>query len=133
MATCCCQSHAHAPNALITCVGDIKVPILTKADSEGAVELGAFSRATIAAVTSFTSPCNNFDGVALEIHTSNLVGARFGKAQNFGRLKGQTGRLPQIGQNRCNAAGCTIHRSEEHTSELQSRFDLVCRLLLEKK
>src|SRR5437868_11781746 len=26
-----------------------------------------------------------------------------------------------------------IHRSEEHTSELQSRFDLVCRLLLEKK
>src|SRR5699024_11358661 len=25
-----------------------------------------------------------------------------------------------------------IERSEEHTSELQSRFDLVCRLLLEK-
>src|SRR5699024_12436331 len=27
----------------------------------------------------------------------------------------------------------TFQRSEEHTSELQSRFDLVCRLLLEKK
>src|SRR5699024_12078908 len=27
----------------------------------------------------------------------------------------------------------TVVRSEEHTSELQSRFDLVCRLLLEKK
>src|SRR5699024_11903754 len=26
-----------------------------------------------------------------------------------------------------------LTRSEEHTSELQSRFDLVCRLLLEKK
>src|SRR5437868_11338654 len=26
-----------------------------------------------------------------------------------------------------------LGRSEEHTSELQSRFDLVCRLLLEKK
>src|SRR5206468_11505272 len=26
-----------------------------------------------------------------------------------------------------------VHRSEEHTSELQSRSDLVCRLLLEKK
>src|SRR5438034_6763330 len=26
-----------------------------------------------------------------------------------------------------------IHRSEEHTSELQSHSDLVCRLLLEKK
>src|SRR5438105_5295364 len=27
----------------------------------------------------------------------------------------------------------TLRRSEEHTSELQSRVDLVCRLLLEKK
>src|SRR5699024_11391007 len=26
-----------------------------------------------------------------------------------------------------------VRRSEEHTSELQSRFDLVCRLLLENK
>src|SRR5437868_7167577 len=34
-----------------------------------------------------------------------------------GRAPGRTGAL----------------RSEEHTSELQSRFDLVCRLLLEKK
>src|SRR2546428_9843348 len=30
-------------------------------------------------------------------------------------------------------AAITPHRSEEHTSELQSRSDLVCRLLLEKK
>src|SRR5437868_9356708 len=30
-------------------------------------------------------------------------------------------------------AGHAVLRSEEHTSELQSRFDLVCRLLLEKK
>src|SRR5207249_10742039 len=29
--------------------------------------------------------------------------------------------------------GANHRRSEEHTSELQSRFDLVCRLLLEKK
>src|SRR5438874_10043871 len=28
---------------------------------------------------------------------------------------------------------CSLTRSEEHTSELQSRRDLVCRLLLEKK
>src|SRR5699024_11444702 len=32
-----------------------------------------------------------------------------------------------------NEAGWEATRSEEHTSELQSRFDLVCRLLLEKK
>src|SRR5438105_10484622 len=31
------------------------------------------------------------------------------------------------------AAPLTIPKSEEHTSELQSRVDLVCRLLLEKK
>src|SRR5699024_12870119 len=31
------------------------------------------------------------------------------------------------------AAFIEVTRSEEHTSELQSRFDLVCRLLLEKK
>src|SRR3989442_11043067 len=32
-----------------------------------------------------------------------------------------------------NAMGITAWRSEEHTSELQSRPHLVCRLLLEKK
>src|SRR6266496_4698565 len=30
-------------------------------------------------------------------------------------------------------SGIALARSEEHTSELQSRRDLVCRLLLEKK
>src|SRR5207249_9631102 len=35
---------------------------------------------------------------------------------------------------RCAATGPACRsRSEQHTSELQSRFDLVCRLLLEKK
>src|SRR5690606_12148509 len=31
------------------------------------------------------------------------------------------------------SAPCHVYRSEEHTSELQSRENLVCRLLLEKK
>src|SRR5690349_23373797 len=39
----------------------------------------------------------------------------------------KVGVLPQ------SATGITAARSEEHTSELQSRRDLVCRLLLEKK
>src|SRR5690349_24948217 len=34
---------------------------------------------------------------------------------------------------RCRTARPAPRRSEEHTSELQSRRDLVCRLLLEKK
>src|SRR5699024_2210055 len=36
-------------------------------------------------------------------------------------------------KNRANISDVNELRSEEHTSELQSRFDLVCRLLLEKK
>src|SRR2546422_5368246 len=50
-----------------------------------------------------------------------------------------------LGRERCSAMRCTqwpisafgsgmyCERSEEHTSELQSRLHLVCRLLLEKK
>src|SRR5438034_6814583 len=34
---------------------------------------------------------------------------------------------------RCARGDAAVHRSEEHTSELQSHSDLVCRLLLEKK
>src|SRR5690625_5327524 len=34
---------------------------------------------------------------------------------------------------RCGATSWSTPRSEEHTSELQSRGHLVCRLLLEKK
>src|SRR3712207_7517359 len=43
-------------------------------------------------------------------------------------------RQPQLeGIVKGNAATCLARRSEEHTSELQSRQYLVCRLLLEKK
>src|SRR5699024_12565941 len=46
------------------------------------------------------------------------------------------GLLPDLrgaGRRRGGADRLGPSRSEEHTSELQSRFDLVCRLLLEKK
>src|SRR5699024_11497733 len=55
-----------------------------------------------------------------------------GLASHFGRVVGDP-RIQGL------AAGDGVRqrqgpvRSEEHTSELQSRFDLVCRLLLEKK
>src|SRR2546426_6544045 len=38
-----------------------------------------------------------------------------------------------VGPGRGSAAGSLVARSEEHTSELQSPCNLVCRLLLEKK
>src|SRR3989440_406328 len=46
----------------------------------------------------------------------------------FGGLSSPSGRRKK-GAKECGSSG----RSEEHTSELQSRSDLVCRLLLEKK
>src|SRR5437868_12787026 len=49
----------------------------------------------------------------LEVDTDGRLGARLALDEHVGAVEGE--------------------RSEEHTSELQSRFDLVCRLLLEKK
>src|SRR5207249_10231741 len=72
-------------------------------------------------------------------HAREIRGSR-GERQRLGhhvverqghsrRLEGQ---LPGVGDHRlCDVVA--VERSEEHTSELQSRFDLVCRLLLEKK
>src|SRR2546430_11070445 len=44
-----------------------------------------------------------------------------------------SGFLLGVGENVLQKAGCSrVRRSEEHTSELQSQSNLVCRLLLEK-
>src|SRR5215211_8054589 len=42
-------------------------------------------------------------------------------------------RNPGLDHTICQPAKLLLPRSEEHTSELQSHSDLVCRLLLEKK
>src|SRR3712207_9020573 len=52
--------------------------------------------------------------------------ARHHASRPEGRAPPERGRDPPYG-------GGGEHRSEEHTSELQSRQYLVCRLLLEKK
>src|SRR5690606_40868681 len=51
------------------------------------------------------------------------------------RLEAALGLKPVVrnGQWVCNELEYQYRRSEEHTSELQSRENLVCRLLLEKK
>src|SRR5207249_5987934 len=56
------------------------------------------------------------------------------KAERFAEcLSETTRRSPQLSSLGPQIGLMTAPRSEEHTSELQSRFDLVCRLLLEKK
>src|SRR5690606_41879830 len=50
------------------------------------------------------------------------------------QLKGDSIQGPDITDfEEAHAANFEVSRSEEHTSELQSRENLVCRLLLEKK
>src|SRR2546430_5116073 len=57
------------------------------------------------------------------------------------RLAARHGETPLGGEPHADPARCALgleaaeveHRSEEHTSELQSQSNLVCRLLLEKK
>src|SRR6266513_3632739 len=55
----------------------------------------------------------------------------FEERVDFRRLHGY--RLARVRAALANSGLGALLRSEEHTSELQSRFDLVCRLLLEKK
>src|SRR5207248_11042130 len=50
----------------------------------------------------------------------------------FHQWTGNLGALEHAQRRRC-ACSSAPRRSEEHTSELQSPYDLVCRLLLEKK
>src|SRR5699024_12234769 len=71
----------------------------------------------------------------LKAFTSELSGqsSHFAQQTNS-QIDGLISQLNQI-QTAVSASanGASQIRSEEHTSELQSRFDLVCRLLLEKK
>src|SRR5206468_10845505 len=69
--------------------------------------------------------------------SSDLARSRGGHAEDLEQredVRLQTSARPQILE-RESAEGerLPLLRSEEHTSELQSRSDLVCRLLLEKK
>src|SRR5436309_15042536 len=68
---------------------------------------------------------------ALPIYSPELSGQCLPRAEHHRPWPGSDGRRPglQGGRPRLRAE----LRSEEHTSELQSRENLVCRLLLEKK
>src|SRR6266536_6725095 len=80
------------------------------------------------AIETAPSPCFSIfffnDTATTEIYTLSLHDALpiYPRAPRF------RSRCPE-----CSRKGARSPRSEEHTSELQSRVDLVCRLLLERK
>src|SRR2546421_7245161 len=81
----------------------------------------------------FRLKINNHVAIKVQRHFRKLAAKRRKKdrTQKRRRVEGTTNRqvvISLIGKLRISE-----NRSEEHTSELQSRSDLVCRLLLEKK
>src|SRR5260221_8348476 len=66
------------------------------------------------------------------LHAIALIGILAGAAGSLGLML-YTGRRNESVLLLGLFAGWVLSRSEEHTSELQSHSDLVCRLLLEKK
>src|SRR5699024_12275600 len=72
-------------------------------------------------------PVNNSPWYAFKIWSDTAKTVRVQLSYKHGQHR-YTPNLSRDGQH-----WHSIDRSEEHTSELQSRFDLVCRLLLEKK
>src|SRR2546429_7121008 len=78
--------------------------------------------------TLFRSPSNaerHKESSWAEVTATGALSTRVVPAAGITCDRPGSGPLP-----RCNSVGS---RSEEHTSELQSRLHLVCRLLLEKK
>src|SRR5437868_8604427 len=72
----------------------------------------------------------------LSLHDALPISSRAARGEQAQSKCGSRGHAPRScgpRRTRDSEVERTTNRSEEHTSELQSRFDLVCRLLLEKK
>src|SRR5690554_7298274 len=95
---------------------------LHKAIPSGACQRTADTDAPYAQLCQF---CNAKVRVPADQHINRLGGNRFDDSNNL-FAGADTGSVQTVGTGLC-------IRSEEHTSELQSRPHLVCRLLLEKK
>src|SRR5699024_6598406 len=67
----------------------------------------------------------------LDLSSTTGTGSRTGPSSTTGTDSSRSSTSPPVATPP--TATSEPPRSEEHTSELQSRFDLVCRLLLEKK
>src|SRR5699024_7068948 len=98
---------------------------------------------TAAWATSWASVAGELEAVLLELaEDGDVPGWRIEKSRRAQQGLAAAGRALEdlaeltgttISDDAARAIGLGVDRSEEHTSELQSRFDLVCRLLLENK
>src|SRR5699024_12358724 len=86
-------------------------------------------------------PCFFFD-IPLLLRSTLFPYTTLFRSREFHQIAGRAGRagfdtegfvVVQAPEHDIENHRALAKRSEEHTSELQSRFDLVCRLLLEKK
>src|SRR5689334_23583607 len=80
-------------------------------------------RSSVRSLPALSTTRTTMLGVCVSISASH-------SAQYALTTPGQSSRLHRKS---CSRASMSFPRSEEHTSELQSQFHLVCRLLLEKK
>src|SRR5256886_7612607 len=70
-------------------------------------------------------------GIHLALSSSNAL--QIENCSPIARNPSCSGFCPYFRNDFCAARATAAFRSEEHTSELQSQSNLVCRLLLEKK
>src|SRR2546429_7358100 len=81
--------------------------------------------------TPYCSPRRLPRSISSRVDASNWASAPAGTSPNTSRWASPSTRPEYVSVVWKSRRGCP--RSEEHTSELQSRLHLVCRLLLEKK
>src|SRR5699024_12641281 len=79
----------------------------------------------------YTTLFRSIWGVRADTRLFGLTNVKTGKIEGFEIDLAHALTKQMLGKDA--TASFVTTRSEEHTSELQSRFDLVCRLLLEKK
>src|SRR5689334_23900944 len=90
-------------------------------------------KSTLIPYTTLFRSDNSAGGFGDGTTTSSTVPVQIGTDNNWKRVTAGGGYRPTCAIKTDDTGWCWGGRSEEHTSELQSQFHLVCRLLLEKK
>src|SRR2546427_4037257 len=103
------------------------------------LDAAAWDRGRVERFASLPAGALNPEGITVDRHNGdvyvtgfNPTGAGTGQIYVFND-DGHLLRVVKVAASTSALLGLDFHRSEEHTSELQSQSNLVCRLLLEKK